>query len=834
MKKVVGNVWWVLVAVAGACAYATLAFHRGEALNSVYILIAALCSYTIGYRFYSKWLAARVLMLNDRRATPCEVHDDGKDFVKTNKWIVFGQHFAAISGPGPLVGPVLAAQFGYLPGTLWILIGVVLGGAVQDFVVLFASLRRDGKSLGQMVKEEMNTTAGYISLFAILAIIIILLAVLALVVVKTLAESPWGLFTVGATIPIAMFMGCYLRFGRVGKVREASIIGVACLLLAVWGGKLIHENPDLSRVFGMRDIALAWAIILYGLAASVLPVWLLLAPRGYLSTFMKLGTIFALALGIFIVLPDLRMPAISRFVDGSGLIIAGKVFPFCFITIACGAISGFHTLISSGTTPKMLTRESYARPVGYGAMCLESLVAIMALIAACTMDPGVYFGMNVPSSGADSAAKAASITQKLEATGSDLVVRAEAMDRMAAQVNEKTLFNRTGGAATLAAGMASIFAKVTQGRWVDLWYHFAIMFEALFILTTIDAGTRVGRYLLQDMLGSVWQPLGETKNTGANILASVLLVAGWGYFLIQGVRDPLGGVNSLWPLFGIANQMLAAIGLCLGTTIILKMTLRPEAHGEGRRGSARGRDAFHGVPGRPENEDAVERVPTPTGTRSVGRSGRPTAALITLIPLAWLLAVTVTAGVQKIGHPDPRIGFLAQAKVLSQEWPSLERAVTAARAAGDAAAIHQAAQALRKNEVLRFNNQLDAAVAAGFLVMVSAIVLLSAREWMLLLGRLKPAVLCETEPVWLPDYAVAEARRPVHLAGLAALAFALTKELSGEAEMQRAREVATLSECGHEGQYPAAELHGKHSRNAGARAYLEVAEKRFKGIKHCC
>src|SRR5208282_802205 len=818
MKKILALFFWLLLALAGAWAYAVLAFRRGEPVNSAYLIVAALCTYAIGFRFYSKWIAARVLMLDDRRATPCEVHDDGKDFVRTNKWIVFGHHFAAISGPGPLVGPVLAAQFGYLPGTLWILVGVVLGGAVQDFVVLFASLRRDGKSLGQMVKEEMNTTAGYISLFAILAIIIILLAVLALVVVKALAESPWGLFTVGSTIPIAMFMGCYLRFGRVGKVREASIIGVVCLLLAVWGGKLIHENPELSRVFGMRDIALAWAIIIYGLAASVLPVWLLLAPRGYLSTFMKLGTIFALALGIFIVLPDLRMPAVSRFVDGSGLIIAGKVFPFCFITIACGAISGFHTLISSGTTPKMLTRESYARPVGYGAMCLESLVAIMALIAACTMDPGVYFGMNVPSSGADSAAKAASITQKLEATGSDLVVRAEAMDRMAAQVNEKTLFNRTGGAATLAAGMASIFAKVTQGRWVDLWYHFAIMFEALFILTTIDAGTRVGRYLLQDMLGSVWQPLGETKNTGANILASVLLVAGWGYFLIQGVRDPLGGVNSLWPLFGIANQMLAAIGLCLGTTIILKTTLRSEANSEGGGENIPCRDAFHCVPGRPENGDAVERVPTPTGQGSIERGGRPAVALITLIPLAWLLAVTVTAGVQKIGHPDPRIGFLAQAKVLSQEWPSLERAVTAARAAGDAAAIRQAAQALRKNEVLRFNNQLDAAVAAGFLVMVSAIVLLSAREWMLLLGRLKPAVLCETEPVWLPDYAVAEARRPVHLAGLAALAFALTKELSGEAEMQRAREVATLSQCGHEGQYPAAELHGKHSRNAGARA----------------
>ena len=800
MKKAVTNLLWILVAVAGAWAYATLTWHRGEALNSVYILIAALCSYAIGYRFYSKWLAARVLMLNDRRATPCEVHDDGRDFVKTNKWIVFGQHFAAIAGPGPLVGPVLAAQFGYLPGTLWILIGVVLGGAVQDFVVLFASLRRDGKSLGQMVKEELNTPAGFIALFAILAIIIILLAVLALVVVKALAESPWGLFTVGATIPIAIFMGCYLRFGRVGKVREASIIGVVCLLLAVWGGKLIHESPDLSRVFGLRDMTLAWGIILYGLAASALPVWLLLAPRGYLSTFMKLGTIFALALGIFIVLPDLKMPAMSRFVDGSGLIIAGKVFPFCFITIACGAISGFHTLISSGTTPKMLTRESYARPVGYGAMCLESLVAIMALIAACTMEPGVYFGMNVPSSGADSAAKAASITQRLAAAGSDLVVRADAMDLMAAEVNEKTLFNRTGGAATLAAGMASIFAKVTQGRWLDLWYHFAIMFEALFILTTIDAGTRAGRYLLQDVLGNLWKPLGETKSTGANVLASVLLVSGWGYFLIQGVRDPLGGVNSLWPLFGIANQMLAAIALCLGTTIILKMTLQPVAKGETRKASG----------------------------------GRPALALITLVPLVWLMAVTVTAGVQKIGHPDPRIGFLAQAKALSAEWPSLERAVTAAKAVGEAEAVEQAEQALHKNEVLRFNNRLDAVVAAGFLVMVGAIMLLSVREWILLLARRKPAVLAETEPVWLPDYAVAEARRPLHLAGLAALAFALTKELSGEAEMERARQFATPSECGHEGQCHAAQWQGKHVRKEGARAYLEVAEKRFKGMKQCC
>jgi carbon starvation protein len=799
MKKAMANLLWFVVAVAGAWAYATLAFHRGEPLNSAFILVAALCSYAIGYRFYSKWLAARVLMLDDRRATPCEVHDDGRDFVKTNKWIVFGQHFAAIAGPGPLVGPVLAAQFGYLPGTLWILIGVTLGGAVQDFVVLFASLRRDGKSLGQMVKEELNSTAGFLALFAILAIIIILLAVLALIVVKALAGSPWGLFTVGATIPIAMFMGCYLRYGRVGKVREASVIGVACLLLAVWGGKLIHESPELGRLFGLSDISLAWAIILYGLAASVLPVWLLLAPRGYLSTFVKLGTIFALAGGIFVVLPNLKMPAITRFVDGSGLVIAGKVFPFCFITIACGAISGFHTLIASGTTPKMLTRESYARPVGYGAMCLESLVAIMALIAACTMDPGVYFGMNVPSDGADSVARAAGVTRRLQAAGSDLVVSADAMDRLAAEVKEKTLFSRTGGAATLAAGMASIFSNVTRGRWLDLWYHFAIMFEALFILTTIDAGTRAGRYVLQDVLGNLWKPLGETKNTGANVLASVLLVGGWGYFLIQGVRDPLGGVNSLWPLFGIANQMLAAIGLCLGTTIILKMALQPKSEVQSPKSKVRG----------------------------------PALALITLVPLVWLLAVTVTAGVQKIWNADPRIGFLAQANFLSAKTPSLESALAAANTAGDAAATEQAQKALQTTGVLRFNNRLDAAVAGGFLLLVAAIVLLSVREWILLLARRKPAVLRETEPVWLPDCAVAESK-PLHVAGVAALTFALAKELSGEAEMDRARQGATLCECEHSKVGCPTAMNASQARQANVRAYVEVAEKRFKGVKNCC
>jgi carbon starvation protein len=807
MKKATGRAFWLVVGLLGAFAYATMAIRRGEPLNAAYLLVAALCSYAIGYRFYSKWIAARVLMLDDRRATPCEVHDDGKDFVKTNRWIVFGHHFAAISGPGPLVGPVLAAQFGYLPGALWLLIGVTLGGAVQDFVVLFCSLRRDGKSLGQMVKEELNGPAGLLALVAILAILIILLAVLALVVVKALAKSPWGMFTVGATVPIAMFMGIYLRFWRVGKVMEASVIGVACLLLAVWGGRLVHGSAGLSELFGVREVSLARMVIIYGLAASVLPVWLLLAPRDYLSTFMKLGTIFALALGLLLVLPNLHMPALTKFVDGSGPVVAGKIFPFCFITIACGAISGFHTLIASGTTPKLLTRESYARSVGYGAMCLESLVAIMALIAACTLSPGVYFGMNVASEGRDSMERAAFVTQKIQGAGTLFTVDAAEMDQMAAGVKEKTLFNRAGGAATLAAGMATIFSRVTNGRWLDLWYHFAIMFEALFILTTIDAGTRVGRYLLQDMLGQVWRPLGRTGSLGANLLASVLMVAGWGYFLIQGVLDPLGGINSLWPLFGIANQMLAAIALCLGTTIILKMALQPG-----------------------------ESTAPPQAARTSGGSPwrSPALALITLLPLIWLAAATMTAGYQKVCHSDPRIGFLAQARALNAVHPALEADVAAAIQEGNADKISAAQLALRTNRMQHFNNILDAAVALVFMLLVTAILVLSVREWLLLLARRKLAALHETPPVWLPQYALSEAK-PVHLSGLIALALALAKEVSGEAHLHRAREAepacmpvaARSSEC--EEVYAASV-----ARERERRVYLQATEHRFDGINRCC
>ena len=772
MKKPISNLLWFAVAALGAWAYATLALHRGEQLNSVYILIAALCTYVIGYRFYSKWIAARVLMLDDRRATPCEVHDDGKDFVRTNKWIVFGHHFAAISGPGPLVGPVLAAQFGYLPGTLWILIGVVLGGAVQDFVILFASMRRGGKSLGQMVKEELNTTAGFIALVAILAIMVILLAVLALVVVKALAESPWGVFTVSATIPIAMFMGGYMRYWRVGKVMEASAIGVVLLLLAVWGGKLVYANAEWAKVFGLKDISLAWAIMLYGLAASVLPVWLLLAPRDYLSTFMKLGTIFALAVGIFFVLPDLKMPALTKFTDGSGLVVAGKLFPFCFITIACGAISGFHTLIASGTTPKLITRESYARPIGYGAMCLESLVAIMAIVAACTMEPGVYFAMNVKGEAALTAAKVSSL---------GFPVTVEHMDAMARQVGEHTLFGRTGGAATLAVGMAQIFSKVVNGRWLDLWYHFAIMFEALFILTTLDAGTRVGRYILQDALGHVWKPLGNTKALGPNLLASGLMVAGWGTFLIQGVRDPLGGINSLWPLFGIANQMLAAIALCLATTIILKTQMQSRVEGRELK------------------------------------TGTPSLALITLVPLVWLLSVTFTAGVQKIWHADARIGFNAAASAAEQKREQLRSGLVIIPAEKLATQSKEIGQLARQV----FNFRLDAFVAGAFLSLVSIIVLLSLREWFLLLSRRKPAILQENEPVWLPDYAVAEGGKQFGgVAGTAALTLALAKELSGETQLERAQ--AQTCEC------------SVRADKSPEQIYVEATEQRFSGVRRCC
>ncbi|HUK22765.1 MAG TPA: carbon starvation CstA family protein [Gemmatimonadales bacterium] len=666
MRRLAAPLVWVAVAGLGATAFAVLALSRGEPVNAAWLLTAAIASYAVAYRFYSKFLATRVFALDDRRATPAERHNNGRDFVPTNRWVLYGHHFAAIAGPGPLVGPVLAAQLGFLPGTLWLILGVVLAGAVQDFTILFCSLRRDGKSLGQMAKDEVSPFTGTTAMIAVLLIMVILLAVLALVVVNALKSSPWGLFTIACTIPIALLMGWWMRHWRPGRVGEASAFGAVLLVLALVGGGYVASRPALAALFTHSGPALTWMIVGYGFVASVLPIWMLLTPRDYLSTFLKITTILVLALAIFVLLPTLKMPALTPFAHlGEGPVFAGKVFPFAFITIACGAISGFHALIASGTTPKLIARESDARFIGYGGMLMESFVGVMAMIAACILDPGVYFAMNT------TPAALAQASQVLQHAG--FVVTPETMQQLAARMGEQTLVARSGGAPTLAVGMAQIFSSVTGvigGHTLDaVWYHFAIMFEALFILTTLDAGTRVGRFMLQEILGAAWPGLGRTSWYPSVVLASGLIVAAWGYFLYQGVMDPLGGINSLWPLFGISNQLLAAIALCVATTILIKM-------------------------------------------------GRTRFAWVTLVPLAWLIVITMTAGWEKVFSPEPKLGFLAHAASLADSVQPI---------AGR----------------LIFNDRVNAGVALLFMSVVVLLVVSSIYEWWLILSRRKAPVLHE-------------------------------------------------------------------------------------------
>ncbi|PYO04683.1 MAG: carbon starvation protein A [Gemmatimonadetes bacterium] len=673
MRRLRAILVWSFVSALGATSFAWLALSRGEPVNAAWLLVAALCTYAVSYRFYSKFIATKIFALDPARPTPALRLNDGRDFTPTNRWIVFGHHFAAIAGPGPLVGPTLAAQFGFLPGALWIIIGVALGGAVQDFVILCASVRRDGKSLGQMAKEEIGPVAGYTALVAVLGIMIVLIAVLALVVVNALKASPWGVVTIGLTIPTALIMGIYMRWFRPHRVLEASAIGLVLLVVALLAGRWVAANPTLAPTFTLTGRTLALLIMAYSFFASVLPVWLLLAPRDYLSAFVKIGVVLALALGIVIVLPPLQMPALTQFTNGTGPVFAGKIFPFAFITIACGAISGFHSLIASGTTPKLLANEADARMVGYGGMLTESLVAVMALIAACVLTPGVYFAINAPASAiGTTAASAAAAVQHWGFT-----LDPAQMQLLAQDVGEKTLLSRTGGAPSLAVGMAHLFSRVLGGPTaMALWYHFAIMFEALFILTTVDAGTRVGRFMLQDLLKHVWAPIGRVSWYPAVVMASGVVVAMWGYFLYQGVMDPLGGINSLWPLFGISNQLLAAVALCVGTTVIIKM-------------------------------------------------GKARYAWVTILPLTWLAIVTMTAGWEKIFSADPKLGFLSHARMVG------DRLAIGALPTG----VQNLADAKR----LILNDQIDALVAGFFLVSVVVILVASAHEWFTVLSGRKIA-----------------------------------------------------------------------------------------------
>ncbi len=616
-NKILSSLVWFAVAMLGAAAVGGIALNRGESINSMWFITAALCVYAIAYRFYAAWIASKVLLVDPTRATPAERLNNGHDFMPTNRWIVFGHHFAAIAGPGPLVGPTLAAQFGYLPGTLWILVGAVLGGCVQDMVTLFFSTRRNGRSLGQMARDELGAVGGVAALVATMLIMIILIAVLGLVVVNAMKHSPWATSTVAATIPIAMLVGLYMRNIRPGRVLEGSLLGVVLLLLAVAGGGWLDHQPLLREWFNLEGLPLAWFVIAYGFAAAILPVWMLLAPRDYLSTYMKLGTIVLLTVAIIWMQPMIKMPALTQFTDGSGPIFGGKLFPFAFIVIACGAASGFHALIASGTTPKLLSNERDIRMIGYGGMALESFVAIMAMIAATVLDPGVFFAINSPAGVVGK--EAVDAVAKISSWGFPVTV--EQMSLLAQQMGESTLFARTGGAPSLAVGMASIFGSAFGSGLIAMWYHFAIMFEAIFILTTLDAGTRVGRFMLQDILGNIWPKLGETSWYPSILLSSGIIVSAWGYFLYIGVIDPNGGINILWPLFGIANQILAAIALCVATGILIK-------------------------------------------------SGKLKHAWVTGLPLIWLIIITTSAVWEKLASPDIRVGFLSAADDLTTKLAS--------------------------------------------------------------------------------------------------------------------------------------------------------------------
>ncbi|MBT7544338.1 MAG: carbon starvation protein A [Kordiimonadaceae bacterium] len=614
MSNSIKKIVWFCISLLGAFAFSLIALEREESINALWFITAAVCIYMVSYRFYSAWIASKVFVLDEFRQTPAVRLNNGRDFLPTNKWVVFATHFAAIAGPGPLIGPTLAAQFGYLPGTIWILVGAVVGGAVQDMTVLFFSVRRNGKSLGQMAKEELGVLAGIASLIGTFMIMIILIAVLGLIVVNAMKHSPWATSTVAATIPIAMIVGFYMRFIRPGRILEATLLGVFLLLMAVYAGSIIDQSETMRVYFDHSGLFLAWAIIIYGFSAAVLPIWMLLAPRDYLSTFVKLGTVIFLAIAIAILQPEIKMPAITQFVDGSGPIFGGGIFPFVFITIACGAISGFHALISSGTTPKLIDNEKHIPMIGYGGMLLESFVAIMAMVAACVLEPGVFFAINSPIGIVGS--EAHEVITKINSWG--FAVTVEQMNQLADDVGEKTLFARTGGAPSLAVGMATIFANAFGKHLLAMWYHFAIMFEAVFILTTLDAGTRVGRFMLQDILSNFHPKLGQTSWLPSTIITSGIVVSCWGYFLYIGVIDPNGGVNILWPLFGIANQMLAAIALSVGTAILIK-------------------------------------------------SGKIRFAWITAIPLAWLLIVTSSASYQKVFSEDVRIGFLSAARAMTEK-----------------------------------------------------------------------------------------------------------------------------------------------------------------------